>query len=169
MKTSRKEYNGKTLSVVVSALAAVLMLFFAGCTMGNGGGSGSKEDTDQLSEQVSGVDYKNYSASDYVVKVKNNTSKKLVVFKGEPSVDTLMGGVPANATNHGLKKNSSMFSNCTSLTTITCMATDISANDCVDVWLYKVSESGTFTKSADMNNWPTGDSGIPTGWTVIEQ
>lgn len=111
MKTSRKEYNGKTLAVVVSALAAVLMLFFAGCTMGNGGGSGSKEDTDQSSEQVSGVDYENYSASDYVVKVKNNTSKKLVVFKGEPSVDTLMGGVPANATNHGLKKNSSMFSN----------------------------------------------------------
>lgn len=111
MKTSRKEYNGKTLSVVVSALVAVLMLFFAGCTMGNGGGSGSKEDTDKPSEQVSGVDYENYSASDYVVKVKNNTSKKLVVFKGEPSVDTLMGGVPANATNHGLKKNSSMFSN----------------------------------------------------------
>lgn len=111
MKTSRKEYNGKTLTVVVSALAAVLMLLWAGCTMGNGGGSGSKDDTDKPSEQVSGVDYENYSTSDYVVKVKNNTSKKLVVFKGEPSVDTLMGGVPANATNHGLKKNSSMFSN----------------------------------------------------------
>lgn len=111
MKTSRKEYNGKTLSVVVSALAAVLMLLWAGCTMGNGGGSGSKDDADKPSEQVSGVDYENYSASDYVVKVKNNTNKKLVVFKGEPSVDTLMGGVPANATNHGLKKNSSMFSN----------------------------------------------------------
>ena len=79
--------------------------------MGNGGGSGSKDDTDKPSEQVSGVDYENYSTSDYVVKVKNNTSKKLVVFKGEPSADTLMGGVPANATNHGLKKNSSMFSN----------------------------------------------------------
>lgn len=111
MKTSRKEYNGKTLTVVVSALAAVLMLLWAGCTMGNGGGSGSKDDTDKPSEQVSGVDYENYSTSDYVVKVKNNTSKKLVVFKGEPSADTLMGGVPANATNHGLKKNSSMFSN----------------------------------------------------------
>lgn len=111
MKTSRKEYNGKTLTVVVSALAAVLMLLWAGCTMGNGGGSGSKDDTDKPSEQVSGVDYEDYSASDYVVKVKNNTSKKLVVFKGEPSADTLMGGVPANATNHGLKKNSSMFSN----------------------------------------------------------
>ena len=111
MKTSRKEYNGKTLAVVVAALAAVLMLFLAGCTMGTGGGNGSKDDLDDKkeTESASGVDYENYSASDYVVKVKNNTAKKLVVFKGEPSADTLMGGVPASATNHGLKKNSSMF------------------------------------------------------------
>ncbi len=107
MKTSRKEYNGKTLSVVVSALAAVLMLLWAGCTMGNGGGS--QNDADNTSGIINGVDYTDYSASDYVVKVKNNTSKKLVAFKGEPSMDTLMGGVPASATNHGLKKNSSMF------------------------------------------------------------
>lgn len=113
MKTSRKEYNGKTLAVVVAALAAVLMLFWAGCTMGTGGGNGSKDDLDDKkeTESASGVDYENYSASDYVVKVKNNTGKRLVVFKGEPSADTLMGGVPDSSTNHGLKKNSSMFSN----------------------------------------------------------
>ena len=111
MKTSRKEYNGKTLAVVVAALAAVLMLFWAGCTMGTGGGNGSKDDLDDKkeTESASGVDYENYGSDNYVVKVKNNTTKKLVVFKGEPSADTLMGGVPANATNHGLKKNSSMF------------------------------------------------------------
>lgn len=128
MKTSRKEYNGKTLFVVVSALAAVLMLFFAGCTMGNGGDSGSKEDTDKPSEQVSGVDYENYSTSDYVVKVKNNTSKKLVVFKGEPSADTLMGGVPANATNHGLKKNSNLFSSSSDFVLFFVTEEDYSAN-----------------------------------------
>ena len=128
MKTSRKEYNGKTLTVVVSALAAVLMLLWAGCTMGNGGGSGSKEDTDKPSEQVSGVDYENYSTSDYVVKVKNNTSKKLVVFKGEPSADTLMGGVPANATNHGLKKNSNLFSTSSDFVLFFVTEEDYSAN-----------------------------------------
>ena len=113
MKTSRKEYNGKTLAVVVAALAAVLMLFWAGCTMGTGGGNGSKDDLDDKkeTESASGVDYENYGSDNYVVKVKNNTSKRLVVFKGEPSADTLMGGVPASATNHGLKKNSKMFSN----------------------------------------------------------
>ena len=110
MKTSRKEYNGKTLAVVVAALAAVLMLFWAGCTMGTGGGNGSKDDLDDKKETgAAGVDYENYGSDNYVVKVKNNTTKKLVVFKGEPSADTLMGGVPASATNHGLKKNSSMF------------------------------------------------------------
>lgn len=111
MKTSRKEYNGKTLAVVVAALAAVLMLFLAGCTMGTGGGNGSKDDLDDKKETgAAGVDYENYSMSDYVVKVKNNTTKKLVVFKGEPSAENLMGGVPASATNHGLKKNSNLFS-----------------------------------------------------------
>lgn len=112
MKTSRKEYNGKTLAVVVAALAAVLMLFWAGCTMGTGGGNGSKDDLDDKkeTESASGVDYENYGSDNYVVKVKNNTTKRLVVFKGEPSADTLMGGVPASATNHGLKKNSSLFS-----------------------------------------------------------
>lgn len=111
MKTSRKEYNGKTLAVVVAALAAVLMLFWAGCTMGTGGGNGSKDDLDDKkeTESASGVDYENYGSDNYVVKVKNNTAKRLVVFKGEPSADTLMGGVPASATNHGLKKNSKMF------------------------------------------------------------
>ncbi len=128
MKTSRKEYNGKTLTVVVSALAAVLMLFFAGCTMGNGGGSGSKEDTDNTSGVINGVDYTDYSASDYVVKVKNNTNKKLVVFKGEPSVDTLMGGVPASATNHGLKKNSSMFADSSDFVLFFVTEEDYSAN-----------------------------------------
>ena len=112
MKTSRKEYNGKTLAVVVAALAAVLMLFLAGCTMGTGGGNGSKDDLDDKkeTESASGVDYEDYSTSDYVVKVKNNTTKSLVVFKGEPSAANLMGGVPASATNHGLKKNNNLFS-----------------------------------------------------------
>ena len=126
MKTSRKEYNGKTLTVVVSALAAVLMLFFAGCTMGNGGGS--QNDADNTSGIINGVDYTDYSSSDYVVKVKNNTSNKLVVFKGEPSVDTLMGGVPASATSHGLKMNSSMFADSSDFVLFFVTEKDYSAN-----------------------------------------
>lgn len=61
----------------------------------------------------------------------------------------------------------SMFNGCPSLQNVTCLATDVSATDCTWEWLNGVSETGTFTKSADMNDWTTGTSGIPSGWTVI--
>lgn len=60
----------------------------------------------------------------------------------------------------------SMFNGCPSLQNVTCLATDVSATDCTWEWLNGVSETGTFTKSADMNDWTTGTSGIPSGWTV---
>ena len=64
---------------------------------------------------------------------------------------------------------SHMFYGCTGLTEITCLATDISADDCVNDWLGDVADEGTFTKAADMEDWPTGTSGIPSGWTVQNQ
>ena len=59
-----------------------------------------------------------------------------------------------------------MFEGCSSLTSITCLATDISESWCVDDWVYGVGASGTFTKNSAMSSWETGDSGIPSGWTV---
>ena len=49
---------------------------------------------------------------------------------------------------------------------IKCLATDISANSCISNWVSGVSPTGTFVKSANMDSWPTGVSGIPSGWTV---
>lgn len=60
----------------------------------------------------------------------------------------------------------SMFSGCTSLNSITCLATDISANDCTTNWTNGVAASGTFTKAASMTGWTTGANGIPDNWTV---
>ena len=60
----------------------------------------------------------------------------------------------------------SMFRECTSLNSITCLATNISASNCTSYWVSGVASSGTFTKSAYMNNWRTGSDGIPSGWTV---
>ena len=62
----------------------------------------------------------------------------------------------------------SMFTNCPSLNYVKCLATDISAEGCVGEWLYIVAESGTFVKAPEMNDWPSGSSGIPEGWTVID-
>ena len=59
-----------------------------------------------------------------------------------------------------------MFINCVSLGAIACLATDTRATDCTYQWLYCVSSSGTFIKAASMSNWTTGNSGIPSGWTV---
>ena len=59
-----------------------------------------------------------------------------------------------------------MFRFCTSLSSIKILATDISATDCLFQWLDGVSPTGTFTKKSGVN-YPTGDSGIPQGWTVI--
>ena len=63
----------------------------------------------------------------------------------------------------------SMFKNCSNLSSVTCLATDISAILSLSQWLSGVASSGTFIKAPGMNSWPTNsDSGIPTGWTVID-
>ena len=59
-----------------------------------------------------------------------------------------------------------MFWHCYKLNYIKCLATDISASDCMDEWVNDVAANGIFYKDANMNNWPTGNSGIPSGWTV---
>lgn len=61
-----------------------------------------------------------------------------------------------------------MFKGCTSLSYIKCLATDISANSCTNNWLSGVASTGTFVKAAGMEDWPTGASGIPLDWTVVD-
>ena len=48
------------------------------------------------------------------------------------------------------------------------LATDISATGCLTDWVSGVSSTGTFTKAASMTALPTGNSGIPSGWTVVD-
>lgn len=61
-----------------------------------------------------------------------------------------------------------MFYECSSLNYIKMLATNVSASQCLGNWVKSVSATGTFTKAAGANI-PTGDSGIPSGWTVIEE
>jgi len=63
---------------------------------------------------------------------------------------------------------SSMLRGCSNLNNITMLATNISAIDCLYNWVNGVSATGTFTKDAN-TTIPTGTSGIPEGWTVINQ
>lgn len=62
----------------------------------------------------------------------------------------------------------SMFNRCSSLNYIKCLATDISASQCTNSWVRGVASTGTFDKASSMTGWSTGNSGIPSGWTVVE-
>ena len=60
-----------------------------------------------------------------------------------------------------------MFAGCRNLNYIKCLATDISATDCTNFWVYNVqTTSGTFVTPSS-TNWSTGVSGIPTNWTRV--
>lgn len=59
-----------------------------------------------------------------------------------------------------------MFKECTKLNYVKCLATTINSGG-NDSWLNNVASTGTFVKAAGMEDWPTGASGIPSGWTVV--
>lgn len=61
-----------------------------------------------------------------------------------------------------------MFKGCSSLSQITCLATDISATNCLYNWVSGVAASGTFIKAAGMTSWGSGNSGVPSNWTIID-
>ena len=61
-----------------------------------------------------------------------------------------------------------MFYNCRNLNKITCLATGISASNCTSNWVANVAASGTFYKASGMSSWTTGNSGIPTSWTIVD-
>ena len=60
-----------------------------------------------------------------------------------------------------------MFSGCASLNSITVYANDVSATDCTTDWLSGVASTGTF-RNLGSATYPTGASGIPTGWTEVK-
>ena len=62
-----------------------------------------------------------------------------------------------------------MFISCSNLQYVKCLATDISAENCVQFWMSGVSNTGTFVKAAGVSDWVSGVHGIPSGWTVLEE
>ena len=58
-----------------------------------------------------------------------------------------------------------MFLNCTSLQYIYIMVSTC-PNGAFTDWVKNVPTGGTFVKNINNNAWPTGNAGIPSGWTV---
>lgn len=59
-----------------------------------------------------------------------------------------------------------LFSGCSSLTRIVCLATDISASAATTDMTDGVAATGTFFKDENMSSWEEGANGIPSGWTT---
>lgn len=72
------------------------------------------------------------------------------------------------ALNKGTCAN--MFKGCSSLTYIKCLLPKYNDQDMstgnFTTWVQGVAASGTFVRSTGANYWSTGDSGIPSGWTI---
>jgi hypothetical protein len=60
-----------------------------------------------------------------------------------------------------------MFYGCSNLNYIKCLAKEIDP-DSISDWLSGVASSGVFVKASSMEDWPSGSSGIPEGWTIID-
>ena len=79
---------------------------------------------------------------------------------------TTAPALPANTLANNCYYN--MFQNCTSLNSITVYADDISAKNCTNNWLSNVASTGTFHNLGSAI-YPTGPSGIPSGWTEVKK
>jgi len=86
----------------VLAMMLIAMLFGA-CNVEIG-----TDNKDPNEGKGSGVDFSSTDTNP-AIRVRNNTSQRLVAFKGSLNADTLIGGIPAGAKNHGFKK-SALFS-----------------------------------------------------------
>lgn len=58
-----------------------------------------------------------------------------------------------------------MFYDCTKLKYIKMTATNVSARNCLQYWVHNVASTGTFVKKSS-TSIPSGENGIPNGWTV---
>jgi hypothetical protein len=70
-----------------------------------------------------------------------------------------------HSTTVGSSQATNMFSNCTALKEIICLFENPNSSYTRN-WVTNVASSGTFYKSPNASAWPTGTSGIPSGWRV---
>jgi len=106
----------KTLFKSVLAVMLIAMLFGA-CDLGK------DEDTRENSDV-------NWTSIDTnpAIKVRNNTSEALVAFKGELLKEYILGGIPANAKNHGFAKGGLLGSKSEDFPMILIKEADYNAN-----------------------------------------
>lgn len=84
----------KLLKISALVLAVGLLIGLAGCPT-------------EAKDDGKGVSYESFAPRS--IWVENKTGEKLVAFKGSLNPNNLISGIPAYATNHGLKKDAKLF------------------------------------------------------------
>lgn len=120
----------KTKKLLAVAFAAMLGLVLVGCP---------KPTDPQKEENNSGVDFTDY-ATNYAITVKNNSTKNMVLFKGEPTQKNVIGGVKASSTSH-IKKDGAYFSNSQDFVVYVVTEDDYIANKDSDTGLQTLTAS----------------------------
>jgi hypothetical protein len=79
------------------------VLLFLGCAM-------DTDDTEDYEDTIAGVDSKSYdTAGSYSIRITNESNRDLIVFKSSLSTTNILGAVPKQANDHGLKSNATLF------------------------------------------------------------
>ena len=89
------------------------------------------------------------------------------MFSGCTSLTTAPSVLPATTLTQGCYYN--MFKKCSKLNYIKAMFTTTPGTSYTDNWVQNVASSGTFVKNSAATWDVTGDNGIPSGWTVVDE
>jgi hypothetical protein len=101
-----KEENSKMKHLFKMAVMAVVVIAFMACPIpGDDKDPGRPDPRDRTTT----IDWTS-ATTNPAFGVRNNTSQKLVAFKGSLGPDTILGGIPASAQNHLIKKDPKFFS-----------------------------------------------------------
>ncbi len=95
-------------SIVAAIITAAVLFMGASCDPD----PENKVIEQEVETETGEIDYADYTSSNGSLHIKNNASKNMVCFYGQPSAGHLIGGVKANATTW-LKKDSSIFTETT--------------------------------------------------------
>ena len=141
---------------ILAALLAVLLASGCDDLMGKGGGGDEETEGDD-------VDWTNYqTAGSFAIRIKNEANRDLVVFKNTVTTANMLGGVRKNATDHGIKKNTTHFNQNTDFSLIFITTEDYEANKGNDNALSQLGQR-PFTRIFAAYN-ATGTNDVP--WIV---
>ncbi|MCL2519840.1 MAG: hypothetical protein FWE37_02395 [Spirochaetaceae bacterium] len=98
----------KLQKILIILLTVGLIISFTGCSNGKGTIDDPVTPPDGLN-----VDWTNYQGTAAAFRVRNETGSRLIAFRGSVAPANLLGGIPANANDHGVRDNTTLLTTTT--------------------------------------------------------